>query len=301
MDSGLINLNKPLGPTSFQMVARIRRLTGMKVGHAGTLDPLASGVLPLVIGQAVRLSEYLQTDDKVYIADVTFGVRTNTDDAEGEVMARQEVHLTREQVVLALQKFEGAQEQIPPQFAAIKQAGRHAYSMARRGQVVELAARQVRIDRITLLDWTLPVARIEVACGKGTYMRALARDLGEATGCGAYLTGLIRKQAGIFHLAESVSPEALESASDWRAFLKPMDLGLAHWPAFYLDAAETRLILNGLPIAHSAAWAEGTLLRGYDSTGAFFAVLRFDAAQGMVRPHKVFNQRATGESDDATA
>lgn len=301
MDSGLINLNKPLGPTSFQMVARIRRLTGMKVGHAGTLDPLASGVLPMVIGQAVRLSEYLQTDDKVYIADVTFGVRTNTDDAEGEVIARQDVHLTREQVVLVLQKFEGAQEQIPPQFAAIKQAGRHAYSMARRGQVVELAARQVRIDRITLLDWTSPVARIEVACGKGTYMRALARDLGEATGCGAYLTGLVRQQAGIFQLADSVSLEALESAKDWRAFLKPMDYGLGHWPAFYLEAEETRSILHGLPVVHKATWANGTLLRGYDSNGAFFAVLRFDATQGTVRPQKVFIPRSTGESDDRTA
>ena len=283
--NGLINLNKPVGPSSFQMIAQLRRLTGeRKLGHAGTLDPLASGVLPICVGKAVRLSEYLQTDHKVYEAEVTFGVRTTTDDAEGQVIARQPVTLTREEVESVLREFVGEQEQVPPQFAAIKIGGRPLYKSARRGQTIDVPPRHINIERLTLLGWDSPRAQVEVACTKGTYIRALARDIGERTGCGAYLTALTRTQCGAFGLRDAVSIEAL--AGDWRAHLLPMDFGLQHWDAVRLDAAQTRRILSGLSVEYDQPFK--TLVRAYDNSGHFFAVLKLDAASGSLRPEKVF-------------
>jgi tRNA pseudouridine55 synthase len=283
--NGLINLNKPVGPSSFQMIAQLRRLTGeRKLGHAGTLDPLASGVLPICVGKAVRLSEYLQTDHKVYEAEVTFGVRTTTDDAEGQVIARQPVTLTREEVESVLREFVGEQEQVPPQFAAIKIGGQPLYKSARRGQTIDVPPRHINIERLTLLGWDSPRAQVEVACSKGTYVRALARDIGERTGCGAYLSALTRTQCGAFSLREAVSVEAL--AGDWRAHLLPMDFGLQHWDAVRLDAAQTRRILSGLSVEYDQPFK--TLVRAYDNSGHFFAVLKLDAPSGSLRPEKVF-------------
>src|SRR5712692_7966615 len=193
--NGLLNLNKPIGPTSFQMIGRLRRLSGeRKIGHAGTLDPLACGVLPICIGKAVRLSEYLMSGDKVYRAEITFGVRTRTDDGEGAIISRQSVELSRAQIEPVLPEFVGAHAQVPPQFAAIKIAGKPMYERARKGQVIEAAPRLITIKRLALLDWQTPHAQLEIECGKGTYIRALARDLGERLGCGAYLSALTRTQ-----------------------------------------------------------------------------------------------------------
>lgn len=287
---GLLNLNKPVGPTSFQMIGRLRRLTGIqKIGHAGTLDPLASGVLLICLGKAVRLSEYLMSDDKVYVAEVTFGVRTTTDDAEGEIVAQQSVDLAREQLERVLSEFVGEQEQVPPQFAAIKIAGRPMYKLARRGEVVETAPRRITIKALKLLDWQSPRARIEVACSKGTYIRALARDLGERLGCGAYLSALTRTQSGAFKLADAVSLETLQNA-DWQEYLLPMDYGLQHWPAVYLDEAETRRILHGLSVKRPDNSSAPTLVRAYDPAGRFVAVLRFAPTAQELRPEKVLSE-----------
>ena len=283
--NGLINLNKPVGPSSFQMIAQLRRLTGeRKLGHAGTLDPLASGVLPICVGKAVRLSEYLQTDHKVYEAEVTFGVRTTTDDAEGQVIARQPVTLTREEVESVLREFVGEQEQVPPQFAAIKIGGRPLYKSARRGQTIDVPPRHINIERLTLLSWDSPRAQVEVACSKGTYIRALARDLGQRTGCGAYLSALTRTQCGAFSLRDAVSIETL--AGDWRTHLLPMDFGLQHWAAVRLDDAQIKRILNGLSVESDEQFA--TPVRAYDGLGQFVAVLKFNPAHGTLRHEKVF-------------
>ncbi len=285
MTNGIINLNKPVGPSSFHMIARLRRITGVqKIGHAGTLDPLASGVLAVCVGSAARLSEYLQSDHKVYVAEITFGIRTNTDDAEGEIIAQQAVNLAREQVERVLRAFVGEQAQVPPQFAAIKIDGQPMYKMARRGETIEAAPRRITIERLTLLDWQSPRARVEVACGKGTYIRALARDIGERLGCGAYLSALVRTQSGVFALTDAVTLEQL--AGDWRARLLPMDFALQHWDAVQLSAEQTKRIQNGLSVETNQAYA--TLVRAYNDAGQFFAVLKFDAAQNVLRPEKVF-------------
>ena len=291
--SGLLNLRKPVGPTSSQMVVWLRRLSGeQKIGHTGTLDPLAGGVLPICVGKAVRLSEYLLNDDKAYQAEVTFGVRTRTDDGEGEIIARQPATFARAELAATLERFVGEQMQTPPQYAAIKVAGQPLYKRARRGEVVEPAPRHIKITRLQLLDWRVDGdnirAQIEIACGKGTYIRALARDLGQALGCGAYLSALTRTQCGVFKLSDAVAPETLEQAADWRAHLLPMDAGLQHWPAVALAAAEAQRIRTGLCVSCNEPCTATTLLRAYDERAQFFAILRCEAAAQRFCPEKVF-------------
>jgi tRNA pseudouridine55 synthase len=287
--SGLMNINKPVGPTSFQIIERLRRLTGIrKIGHTGTLDPLASGVLPICLGRAVRLSEYLTSENKVYRAEITFGVRTTTDDAEGEVVSRQEVTLQREEIEDVLPEFTGDVDQVPPQYAAIKIAGKHMYDLARHGTPVEAAPRQIRIEQLALLDWSSPRALVEIACSKGTYIRALARDLGERLGCGAYLTALRRTRCGTFNIEDAVGFDELNATPDWRIFLLPLDVALQDWPALYLDADGTQRIAHGHAVHALAFGKTGTLVRGYAVDGRFCAVLRVTDANGELRPEKVF-------------
>jgi tRNA pseudouridine55 synthase len=287
--NGLLNINKPVGPTSFQIIERLRRLTGIrKIGHTGTLDPLAAGVLPVCVGHAVRLSEYLTSDDKVYRAEITFGVRTTTDDAEGEIVSRQDVELKREEIEAVLPEFTGDVDQVPPHYAAIKIEGKHMYDLARRGTPFEAAPRHIRIERLTLLDWSSPRALIEVACGKGTYIRALARDLGERLGCGAFLTALTRTRCGAFSIENSVAFDQLNAAPDWRTFLLPPDAALQSWPAVQLDAHSTQRLAHGHAVHAPVSAATGTLVRAYASDGQFCAVLRVTGDNDELRPEKVF-------------
>jgi len=291
MLTGLINLNKPVGPTSFQMINRLRRITGVrKIGHAGTLDPLAGGVLPICVGRAVRLSEYLMGDVKIYRAEITFGIRTATDDREGEIVSRQAVALDRAQVEAMLPQFTGDIEQVPPQYAAIKVDGRPMYELARRGHTIDAAARAVHIERLTLLEWQSPVAVIEIECGKGTYVRALARDLGDAAGCGAYLTALTRTRCGAFNIGDGVTLDALERTPDWRAHLLPMDYGLRDWARVDFDAEQYARVNNGLIVPWSVPAAGPALVRAHAPDGAFFAIMRADAASNCLRPEKVFKE-----------
>ena len=297
--TGLLNINKPVGPTSFQIIERLRRLTGIrKIGHTGTLDPLASGVLPICLGQAVRLSEYLSNEDKIYQAEITFGVRTTTDDAEGAIISRQDVTLGREAIEALLPEFSGDSAQVPPQYAAIKVRGKHMYDLARQGTPVEAAARAIHIERLTLLDWTAPRALVEVVCGKGTYIRALARDLGERLGCGAYLTALSRTRCGVFEIETAVAFDSLNAAPDWRAFLLPPDTGLQNWPAVHLDAAQTERLAHGHAVHVRGGGAIGTLARGYAANGQFCAVLRVAAENRELRPEKVFLSAMDGDANE---
>ena len=294
--NGIFNVDKPIGPSSFQVIARLRRITGeQKMGHVGTLDPLASGVLPICVGKAVRLSEYLQTDHKVYEAEITLGIRTNTDDGEGEIISQREVALSRDEVAQALAGFVGEQEQVPPQFAAIKIEGRPMYKLARRGQAVVVAPRRITIERLDLLDWQPPRVRVLVACSKGTYIRALARDVGERLGCGAFLSALRRTQCGAFSVSDAVALDRLET--DWRSHLLPMDFGLRHWDAVYLDEGAARRILNGLSIA--ADGPHTPLVRAYDGHSSFIAILSFDAVQHVLKPDKVFAGPPEAQAHDS--
>ncbi len=248
--SGILNVDKPLGWTSHDVVGLVRRLTRQRqVGHAGTLDPLASGVLLVMVGQATRLSDYLMHGRKCYLARLRLGATTPTDDAEGEVTeARAVTGLTRERVAAALSAFRGDIEQVPPAYAAIKQGGVPVYKLARQGKEPVLAARRVRIDALALLALDGELLDILVWCGAGTYIRALARDVGQRLGCGAYLAGLRRLSSGAFGVDTAVGVQELRRlAGEGRVskVLAPLDEAVAGWPAVITTAQQAQDVLHG--------------------------------------------------------
>ena len=287
---GLLNVNKPAGPTSHDIVARVRRGTGVrKIGHAGTLDPMATGVLVLCLGAATRLSEYVMASRKVYRAQVRFGVETDTYDAEGAVVAARPVSLTRAAVEAALDRFRGEIEQVPPMYSAIQQGGRRLYDLARAGQDVPREARPVTIERLELLAWEPPLATLEVICSPGTYIRSLAHDLGEALGTGAHLAALERAASGRFTVENAVAWDTLEAAmadGTWARWLLPADCAVAGLPALRLDSAQSEAVRRGLRIPAEDAPEGDALARAYDETGAFLAVMERQGSHW--KPHKVF-------------
>lgn len=288
---GLLNVNKPAGPTSHDIVARVRRATGVrKVGHAGTLDPMATGVLVLCLGAATRLSEFVMASRKVYRARVRLGVETDTYDAEGAVVAEMPVALDRETVEAALAQYRGAIEQVPPMYSAIQQGGRRLYDLARAGQEVPREARMVTIDRLALIDWEPPFAWLEVTCSPGTYIRSLAHDLGQTLGTGAHLAALQRAASGRFTVEDAVGWDTLEATmidGTWRRYLLPADLAVADLPMLALDAAQADAIRQGQWIVAGDTSDTGALARAYDETGVFLAVLERRGAAW--KPHKVFS------------
>ena len=205
MPDGILNLNKPRGPTSHDVIDRIRALTGIRrVGHAGTLDPLATGVLLVCIGRATRVAEYLMDSHKIYRARVRLGIATDTYDAEGQVIPSVDsvdpIEISRAEVETALVRFRGTIEQVPPMYSALKHKGEPLHKLARRGVEVKREPRQVEIPCLALTEWKPPECTLEMTCSPGTYVRALAHDLGQALGCGAHLTGLVRLASGGFRL-----------------------------------------------------------------------------------------------------
>jgi len=209
---GILLVDKPSGPTSHDVVDRARRVCRMRrVGHAGTLDPMATGLLVLLIGKATKLSQYLTSLDKVYHGSITLGVATNTMDAEGEVASTKPVpDLAEEEVARAMETFVGDQYQTPPMFSAVKIKGKRLYKMARKGQEVEREPRFIRISRFDLIELKLPEIRFELACAKGTYARVLANDFGEKLGCGGHLSQLRRIASGQFGVDQAISLADLE-------------------------------------------------------------------------------------------
>jgi tRNA pseudouridine55 synthase len=284
---GFLNLDKPLGMTSHDVVAKIRReLKVKKVGHAGTLDPLATGVLIICLGGATRLSEYVMRSAKVYRAEVRLGIATNTYDAEGEITAEHDPSaLSVDDVRAALNAFQGNIEQIPPMYSAIKQNGRKLYEMARSGQVVEREARPVTIESIRIVDWSPPQMTLEVVCGAGTYIRSLAHDLGEALGVGAHLSGLIRCASGNFKLDDAVSPDSLIAAEDWSEYIVSPHDALSPMPEIHLDAAAVTHVQHGRAVEGETA-VLGQIVQAYGPDGQFLAILEGDGDSW--RPQKVF-------------
>jgi tRNA pseudouridine55 synthase len=209
--NGVLAIDKPLGWTSFDVVAVARRSLGAKrVGHGGTLDPLATGVLPLLVGSATKFADRLHTASKVYAALVTFGSETTTDDREGSATREADPpELSADQLDAALEPFRGVQVQVPPDFAAVKVAGRRAYSRARGGETLELSARTVTVERLAIASWDRPALRLLVVCSTGTYIRSLARDVGRAVGSAAHLGGLRRLAVGALTVDDALSVEAL--------------------------------------------------------------------------------------------
>lgn len=307
MASGIFNIDKPVGLTSFQVVSTVKRLTGeRRVGHAGTLDPLASGVLPVCLGSATRIIEYLAEATKTYRAEIELGIATDTYDAAGKVTRRGDASgVDREQLESALALFRGTIRQTPPMYSAVKQGGRPLYVLARAGVTVERKSRVAVIHSLKIIDWQPPFVTIDVVCGKGTYIRALANDLGEALGCGAYLKSLVRLAYGPFLIEESITLVALQEAvraGDWAGFLHPPDIVLQRWPAVVLTAEQQSDMRMGRPLildkiecgqreASQSAGAPPPLrCRAYTLDGYFAGVLRFNLVSQQWHPEKVFLQ-----------
>lgn len=288
--NGILNLDKPAGWTSHDVVARVRRLLQQRtVGHAGTLDPMATGVLLVCVGQATRVVEYLMGGQKVYRAGIRLGVTTDTYDGEGRMVATAPVPpLTPADLSTALLRFTGAIDQLPPAYSAVKQAGIPAYRRARRGETVELAPRRVVIDRIDLLDWCPPDLSLDILCGPGTYIRSLAHDLGQALGCGATLVALTRLRSGSFTLEGAVSLDTLAAAGERIVdYLHPVTAALDGLVRVQVDPADAVHIAHGRAIGCPAPPDRET---GYavDPAGELLAILTYDAARVQWQPHKVF-------------
>jgi tRNA pseudouridine55 synthase len=293
---GLLVLDKPGGITSRDAVDRALRWfpRGTRIGHTGTLDPLATGVLVLGVGTATRLTEYVQQMGKTYRAGLLLGARSDTDDADGTVTpVCRVVPPVAAEVRARFGEFVGAIDQVPPAFSAAKVTGRRAYDLARRGREVVLQPRRVRIDGIDLLAYAYPRLDIEVRCGKGTYIRSLARDLGERLGCGALVQTLRRTRVGPFDAADAVPLEADAQAA--RRKLLPLAAAVGELPRVSLADADVASIRQGQAVAGSVA-GPGPLgetrdgeLAGFDARGNLVGILRPDA-RGHLRPVKVLPQ-----------
>ena len=288
---GLLVLDKPGGMTSRAAVDRavgwFPRRTRM--GHTGTLDPLATGVLVLCLGNATRLVEYVQRMGKTYRSTFRLGARSDTDDADGAVApVMGAVDPGRPAVLDALAGFLGVIEQAPPSYSAAKVAGRRAYDLARKGEEMSLQARSVRIDGIDLLRYEYPEMEVEVRCGKGTYIRSIARDLGEAVGCGAYVQTLRRTRVGPFAVEEAISLEA--NSADARARLLPAARAVAELPRVVLSRRDRERLRNGqgVPLPPEAPAGEGEEAAVFDEAGTLTAIVVVDVQQGQLRPAKVF-------------
>ncbi|NDJ76361.1 MAG: tRNA pseudouridine(55) synthase TruB [Chloroflexi bacterium] len=289
---GLLNLDKPPGPTSHDLVARVRRGTGVrKVGHAGTLDPMATGVLVLCLGPATRLSEYVMASSKTYRAQVHFGVETNTYDADGEVVAQNPDPVAEGDILAHLPEFQGEIAQVPPMYSAIKRGGKKLYELARAGAEVEREPRPVTIQRLDLLAWEPPVATLEIECSPGTYIRSLAQDLGRALGVGAHLAGLERAASGGFTVEDAVGWDEFAQAMEdgtWPDYVLPPDVALLDMPVLHLDPPQAANVRNGIWVrVGDDHQPPNTLARAYDAEGRFFAVLERRGSKW--KPHKVFN------------
>ncbi len=295
---GILNVLKPSGKTSFDVVSRIRRLSGeSRVGHTGTLDPDATGVLVVCLGQGTRMIEFLSKAGKTYRAEIELGICTDTDDATGVILDRRDTRsVAEEQVRRAVNSFCGAYDQVPPMYSALKQQGKRLYELARQGIEVPRKPRRVDIFRLALLDWNPPMMTIEVDCGSGTYIRALARDIGESLGCGAHLSKLVRLRSQPFSIDDATDLVVLEEAFSegwWPSLLYSIDEVLLEWKAVILSGEEeTQVKKGGSVILRVSEDSPSTsTCRAYSAEGDFVAVLtKLDG--GMWRPRKVFRTTA---------
>jgi tRNA pseudouridine55 synthase len=294
---GILVVNKPLGWTSHDVVAHVRRLAREKrVGHAGTLDPMATGVLLVCLGRATRVTEYLMASDKTYRATVRLGVETDTHDADGQVLATRPVDADESDVRRVLARFVGEIDQVPPMYSALKREGKPLYKLARKGLAVERAPRGVVIHEITLRAWQPPDLAIDVRCSPGTYVRSLAHDVGAALGCGAHLSQLTRLASGSFTLDDAVTLQDLAGLESLSSLLRPLDAALQGLPPVTLDTDQAQCILTGRAIALGAPerLADPPLRRAYDAAGALLAIIVYDPHMQLWRPHKVL----AGERQD---
>jgi tRNA pseudouridine55 synthase len=283
--NGILLIDKPPGMTSHDVVRRVRRLLRTRrVGHTGTLDPLATGVLPVAVGEATRIVQFLMEGDKTYRAVLKLGATTTTQDAEGEVLERRPVEgVTADAVAAAARSFEGVIRQLPPMYSALKKDGVPLYQLARQGIEVERELREVRIDRLQILDVHLPFVTLEVDCSKGTYVRTLCHDLGRALGPGAHLVTLRRTRSGPFTESDCVTLEQLEAGDLVVPPYLSISAALRGMPALEIDADAARRLADGIPpalaaLADAPGCPEGATVRLMHA-GALLAIARFAPAR----------------------
>lgn len=278
---GFFNINKPLGVTSSDIVVKIRRMLpkGAKVGHGGTLDPEASGVLPICVGAATRLFDYIIDKQKTYIAEMRLGITTTTQDATGDIVGESPVNISDNDIIAALTRFVGDIEQIPPMYSAVKKDGKRLYKLARKGEIIEMPARKCRVDDIKYLGNTGEnLHRLRITCGKGVYIRTICHDIGAYLGCGAHMASLERAQAGAFTIENSITVEQISLGK-----LLPMDFPLGALPRVDIGAKYELAVRNGNPLR--AEWLEAPApdapTRVYLG-GKFAGIAQIDA-EGLLR------------------
>ena len=268
--NGIVIVDKPEGWTSQDVTARLRRVFNTRrIGHGGTLDPMATGVLPVFVGRATRGVEFFEHAEKIYEATLRLGLSTDTEDITGEVVETKEVSVTKEDFLAVLPQFRGNIQQIPPMYSALKVNGQKLYDLARKGKEVERQPREITIFELECLNFSGDTARLWVRCSKGTYIRTLCKDIGQALGCGGCMAALRRVSAGEYTIGESVPLQELLESDTPEAYLRPVDSLFLQYPAVVLTEKQTLRCKNGN--SFSIAKADGTY-RVYDSAGAFLAV-----------------------------
>lgn len=300
MYNGIINVYKEAGYTSHDVVARLRGIFGQKkIGHTGTLDPAATGVLPVCLGQGTKLADMITGRSKVYEAVVLLGTTTDTEDTTGTVTSREElnaelVSMEREQLKAfidgILQSFAGGYEQIPPMYSAIKKDGKRLYELAREGRQIERTPRPVQITSIELLDIELPYFKMRVHCGKGTYIRSLCRDIGEKIGCGACMDKLCRTKAGSFDIKDAVTLDHIQQLRDENRLADiviPVDAVFGEYKAVEAPEGYLRLIKNGSRVRQDICAEKYTPVRMY-CDGVFYGIYELDRGSGEYYPVKMF-------------
>lgn len=278
MANGIISIDKPEGWTSQDVTARLRRVFNTRrIGHGGTLDPMATGVLPVFVGRATRGVEFFEHAEKTYEAALRLGVTTDTEDITGTVLEEKDVSVTEADFLEVLGRFRGEIMQVPPMYSALKVNGRKLYDLARAGKEVERQPRPITIYELECLEFSGNEARLRVRCSKGTYIRTLCKDIGEALGCGGCMAALRRVQAGEYTIADSVSLDRLLSESEQgmevEHYLKPVDSMFASFPAITLTPNQTKRIRNGNSFSHSASPGKYRL---YSNDGEFLALAQVD-------------------------
>jgi tRNA pseudouridine55 synthase len=287
---GLLNIHKPTGMSSRRVVDIVARLAKTKrAGHAGTLDPLASGVLVVCVGWATRLVPFVQDRPKTYAARILLGKRSDTDDITGTTTEVEGAPLpTREAVEAALQSFTGTIMQVPPRYSAVHVAGRRAHKLARRGKAFSLEARPVEIHRIALTGYRYSEVEVEIECGSGTYIRSIARDLGDALGCGGLMSGLVRRAIGDFTIDKAVAIEDLPSSPIEELLLPPL-AAVAHLPRFACNPADREELIRGraLPVSTEPP-PVNALVAVIDDAGQLLALAEHDSTEHLLRPRQVY-------------
>lgn len=300
MYNGIINIHKEAGFTSHDVVAKMRGICGQKkIGHTGTLDPQATGVLPVCLGSGTKLCDMLADRDKEYIAELLLGVETDTQDMTGKVLRELPVEVSEAKVREAVMSFVGEYGQTPPMYSALKVDGRKLYELARAGREVERRARPVRIYAIEILEMELPRVKMRVACSKGTYIRTLCADIGGKLNCGGAMAALVRTRAGDFKLENAVTLTELENLRGEgriREILVPVDRMFDNFPALHVVGGAGRLLENGNVLypaqtVEDKIYAPGSRVRFYREDGSFAGIYSYDGERGLYKPVKMFLER----------